>query len=723
MNKRSIIDKKISNIVKEKEKKYNNIFRRIMNGSLSKHTFLLYWQNYKNFIKQEIDNLVWVEQQKNKDNNKKTNIDVAIGVRNKNLLVSLVQQQTDNDIYEVVGKWMYELFIWVIENYIVQIITNQSNIKKLNNLIREDIEEQISSKKNLSEIEQKELKWIVSNSFLINNLTTNLYNIITWQKELVTLDFTQKIKKKLQNSILNKLKWIEDISWIMYKNIIKLLKDNNITFNILYEDFEIILNSLEFNQQRELSIFNTFQIFNQYLSNINTEIFDYNNFYIINDNTFISRNSLLRLEDNINFSIMEMIIKEKDIELFIIENLLHLYESQKKHIENNYKSNIKLRELKTIFTKNIKEIITYINFLYQDTDQNIIWTLLKYFEKDINNIHKETDIWKIDNFINFTNQLFSLNKIRIKVNKKNYFINKIINNNFTVFKKNYFINKEVKKDIDEILWNIYKKIYIKEIFNNSNGTVSNVLLLWPTWSWKSFFAKSLSKEIWSSLVKIDANFLKSDHSFTNIVWSPPSYVWFDSLNDWQEKVKEINEQWKNGVLLIDEVEKADTNILDLFLWILDEGEIILSNGTKLDLSKFIVIFTSNLIQEEKDNTGIWFNFQTPQEQEEKDEQISQKYNNIKDDLLEFFKPEFLWRIDQIKMIPSYTKQNLDTIFDFISKQELDKYDISTITQKKIKKELNNRKNNIINKVFETKENIRLLKKEIETIIFNNIVIW
>jgi len=702
----NINDKKII-----EEKKHSNMLLQIKKENICDNIFLLYNQKYLGLINYEIQRIVDQKDTVNIDNyNVINNINLSIDIWSKNIIMSLIEQQNDNDIYEVIGRWLASLFINMIRDPLINIIFKKDNIKnlskKINNLIQINIEDQI---------EKEYVNWILSNSFLTNIINNNIIDIIHNQKELVILNISQKIKDKVWNSIIKNFKYIDLLSEIIYLSIWSLIHENNVKFNLYYENFEIILNSIEFNHQRELAIYNTFLIFNRYLSDINKDIIKFNNLFLINKDVFLCQDSLVKLDDTINFSVLEATPNSDDLKLYILEELSLIVDYQKEYIEKYKIKNITIKSIDITFARNIDIIIDYIVNLYKDNNKDIISIIKKYYETY--NYKISNNIWKIDNFISFTNELFWLNKIKIKFNKNYYFINKIIDNKFKNFKKEYYINSKIKDKINLLLNDIYKKIYIKEVFNKK-GTISNILLLWPTWSWKTYLAKALSKELWTPLVKIDASFLKSDHSFTNIVWAPPSYIGSDTLNDWQKKVKQINNDNKVGVLLIDEIEKAHPSILDLFLGLLDEGEIILSNGIVLDLSKFIVIFTSNLIQDKNnENRKVWFKPLL---------NITQKDNkywvDIKEKLLKFFKPELLWRINNIEFIPGYKKEDLEKIYTFIANKFVNQYRIDDTLKKEINKILLKEKEKIITKVINTKENIRLLSGEIENIFINNIVI-
>ena len=711
-------DKKIQKIITDEYKDYNNIFKNIKKDNICGNIFLMYSSKYQSLINYEIDKEIEQENFPNNDNKvnkkkeEKLNINLALDISSKNDIMTLIHEHNDNDIHELIWKWLYNLFINIISDSLLTLLNKKENIKGFSKQIEYNIKELIINKYNIiDKLEQDTLLKIVSNSLLANIINSNINNIILGKKELILLDITQKLNSKIKKSILSWFKYIDSISNIIYNTIVFIIKSNNINYDLYYENFETILNSMEFNYQRELIIFNTFHIFNKYLKETDHNLFSYNNLFLINKDVFISDDSLIKLNDNINFSVLNLGYNENNLKLLILENLHFLINLQKQYILKNDNNSKHIQTIETTFANNLEKITKYILNLYKDNKKDLNIIITKIFHKDIWKIKE--DIWKIDNFIEFINEKLDLSKTRVNINWKDYFINKIVDKKFPKFKKEYYINKEIKNKINIILLDLYKKIYIKELFD-TNNTISNILLLWPTWSGKTFFAKSLAKEFNTPLVKIDASFLKSEHTFTNIVWAPPSYIWSDTLSNWQEKVKNINEEDKTWVLLIDEIEKAHPDILDLFLWLLDEWEIILSNWTILNLRKFIVIFTSNLIQE--DEQSIWFN------PIEKDNSEDKYWEKTKEKLLEFFKPEFLWRIDKVELIPAYKEEDLLKIYNFIADKLIKQYKLEGKNKEKINKILQKSKKDVIAKTINTKENIRLLWKEIEKIIIDNFII-
>jgi len=676
------------------------------------------------------------------------------------------EKQIDNDLHEVVAKSLY--------NIIYNLLVEKLNLLIWKHLIslfpkfREILEEEL--KKGWSKQIEQILKHIDLGTFW-KMLSLTIPHVIdnTLINEKIEIESlfkkTEETNDKQPKNILE-LKDFEKnlIEKTIKKIVILFLSQEDLTIKVFFKDFEKILNSIEYNYLREYSLYNSFLIFKKYLDNINTDLVNFKNFFLINKDILLVNNFSDKIADKINFDFIDIDLEPED-RLFFIKRWIYImaetilyhtslfiqYLEKNKDLNKQIKKyywtilNKILNKVNKIDEENIRNIINYISFLFEKTNYDIIWIVQKGLETDNISIEIDKDfleiIEKIDKtseeslghliivvlaklnlinihwFMDFLNNILDINKTIIKINGKTFFINDTISKEWKKFKQNYYISKNHKETINDILDLLYKKIIIQQIINKK-WSVSNLLLLGPTGSGKSYFAEALAKEFNDNFTVIEANYLKDWHTFTNIVGASAWYVGYNNLANWQAKIKEINQKDEFGVLLIDEVEKADPEILDLFLQVMDQWKLVLSNWTELDFSKIIIIFTSNYIKEE--TSRIWF---VPESEENNIMLSDWKSDEIKSRLLDFFKPEFLGRIDMIKIIPSYNKDELYEIFDFILDKLLNKYHITDKQIiKKIKANLEKQKDNIVQDTFNKKENIRLLYKTLENKIFDYLLI-
>ena len=195
------------------------------------------------------------------------------------------------------------------------------------------------------------------------------------------------------------------------------------------------------------------------------------------------------------------------------------------------------------------------------------------------------------------------------------------------------------------------------------------------------------------------------HSVSKIIGAPPGYLGFESGGQLTEAVL------KNpySLILLDEIEKAHKDILDILLQVLDDGIITDGQGRTVSFKNSIIVLTSNLGSQSINDLSI------------RNENQYEIKKVIDRELKKFFKPEFLNRLDEI------------VIFNNLNKDELAK--IAKIEFKELEKRLN--KKNLRLRITDDAINIlvdrsfdhiygarplkRIIKKEIETKIANNIL--
>ena len=195
------------------------------------------------------------------------------------------------------------------------------------------------------------------------------------------------------------------------------------------------------------------------------------------------------------------------------------------------------------------------------------------------------------------------------------------------------------------------------------------------------------------------------HSVSKIIGAPPGYLGFESGGQLTEAVL------KNpySLILLDEIEKAHKDILDILLQVLDDGIITDGQGRKVNFKNSIIVLTSNLGGNLINDLSI------------RNENQNEIKNIIDLELKQFFKPEFLNRLDEI------------VIFNNLSKKELEKIakiEFQNLRARLSKKNLDLKVNNdaislLIDRSFDhiygARPLKRAIKKEIETKIANNIL--
>ena len=152
---------------------------------------------------------------------------------------------------------------------------------------------------------------------------------------------------------------------------------------------------------------------------------------------------------------------------------------------------------------------------------------------------------------------------------------------------------------------------------------------------KTELAKALAKELfWSedSIIRYDMSEFSEKNSVTKLIGSPPGYVGFENGGDLTEKIRRT----PYSLILLDEIEKADTEVLDLFLQIFDEGTVKDSSGRSANFKNAYIIMTSNAGADKMREKSIGF-FNSKESERE----------HYLESLKEFFRREFLNRIDEV----------------------------------------------------------------------------
>ena len=207
-----------------------------------------------------------------------------------------------------------------------------------------------------------------------------------------------------------------------------------------------------------------------------------------------------------------------------------------------------------------------------------------------------------------------------------------------------------------------------------NRPIGSFLFLGPTGVGKTELAKILAETLFNteeSLLRFDMSEYMESHSVAKLIGAPPGYIGHDEGGQLTEKVR----RRPYSVLLFDEIEKAHRDVFNIFLQILDDGHATDSKGRKVNFKNTIIIFTSNLLSEEvKEN-------ELPSEKQ------------IREKLLNFFRPEFLNRLDEMVAFHTLRKADIDAILDLhiasISKRLKENQNIHLTLTDKTKEYLSN----------------------------------
>ena len=178
---------------------------------------------------------------------------------------------------------------------------------------------------------------------------------------------------------------------------------------------------------------------------------------------------------------------------------------------------------------------------------------------------------------------------------------------------------------------------------------ASFIFVGPTGVGKTELVKVLALELFDSpetLIRLDMSEFMEKHSVSKIIGSPPGYVGYDEAGQLTEKVR----RKPYSILLLDEIEKAHPDVLNILLQILDEGKITDAQGRVVNFENTVIIMTSNAGSNKKDGA---MGFAKTSGELEKEKALKA--------LSDFLRPEFLGRIDEIIVFKALTEESLKNI--------------------------------------------------------------
>jgi ATP-dependent Clp protease ATP-binding subunit ClpC len=192
--------------------------------------------------------------------------------------------------------------------------------------------------------------------------------------------------------------------------------------------------------------------------------------------------------------------------------------------------------------------------------------------------------------------------------------------------------------------------------------IASLFFSGPTGVGKTELAKAIAAQMFGSqdaMIRIDMSELMESHTVSKLIGSPPGFVGYEEGGQLTEAVR----RQPYSVILFDEIEKAHPDVFNLLLQLLDDGRLTDAQGRKVSFKNTLIIMTSNIGSKviEKGGNGLGFAFA--------DDNGEAEYNRIKDlvnqDLKQYFRPEFLNRLDEIIVFRQLTKPEVTQIADLL----------------------------------------------------------
>ncbi len=177
-----------------------------------------------------------------------------------------------------------------------------------------------------------------------------------------------------------------------------------------------------------------------------------------------------------------------------------------------------------------------------------------------------------------------------------------------------------------------------------NRPVGSFLFLGPTGVGKTELTRALAEFLFNSeksLIRVDMSEYMEKHSVSKMIGSPPGYVGYDEGGGLTELVRHR----PYSVILFDEIEKAHPEVFNVLLQVLDNGRLTDAKGRTVNFKNCVIIMTSNIGSEHIDKmSGLGFGSGLSKTEGERYEQVKEK---VMSSLKEFFRPEFLNRLDEM----------------------------------------------------------------------------
>ena len=184
---------------------------------------------------------------------------------------------------------------------------------------------------------------------------------------------------------------------------------------------------------------------------------------------------------------------------------------------------------------------------------------------------------------------------------------------------------------------------------SSEHRPASFIFVGPTGVGKTELVKVLSEQLFSTpetLIRLDMSEFMEKHSVSRLIGAPPGYVGFDEAGQLTEKVR----RKPYSVVLLDEIEKAHPDVLNVLLQILDDGRVTDAQGRTVNFENTIVVMTSNAGSERSENL---LGFGKTEKEASKDKAMKA--------LSDFLRPEFIARVDEIVVFSPLSTESLSKI--------------------------------------------------------------
>ena len=201
---------------------------------------------------------------------------------------------------------------------------------------------------------------------------------------------------------------------------------------------------------------------------------------------------------------------------------------------------------------------------------------------------------------------------------------------------------------------------------NPNRPIASFIFSGPTGVGKTELTKALASYFFGSeeaMIRLDMSEFMERHTVSKLIGSPPGYVGFNEGGQLTEAVR----RRPYTVVLFDEIEKAHPDVFNLLLQLLEDGRLTDSKGRTVDFKNTLIIMTSNIGSKviEKGGGGLGFEFGGGDAEETQYNRIRSLVN---EELKQYFRPEFLNRLDEIIVFRQLNREEVKQIAEIMLKE-------------------------------------------------------
>lgn len=278
------------------------------------------------------------------------------------------------------------------------------------------------------------------------------------------------------------------------------------------------------------------------------------------------------------------------------------------------------------------------------------------------------------------------------------------------------MEKNLKRRIigqDEAIVEISKAIRRSRTgISNEKRPIGAFIFLGPTGVGKTELAKALAAEMFNSedmLVKLDMSEFMEKHNVARLVGAPAGYVGFEEGG----QLTEIVRRKPYSVILLDEIEKAHSDVFNMFLQILEDGYLTDAKGIKVDFRNTVIIMTSNIGADKMFKTvKLGFNADTESEEKEFESLHKKISEEVMENVKIRFRPEFINRVDKIIVFKALSKTDVKKIVSLQLKELQDRLNEKNITIKVSE----SAKKFLMDKGYDVENGARPMRRTIENYI-------